>query len=486
MSAKRIRKAWMVCLVVGVWGLWVFAADAERPGGPETVYRGFPISLNLRDADVVTVLHLLAEEARINLVIADDVRGKVDVHLVNVPWDQALDEILRSRDLVKRKVGNVLQVSTMEGLKRELELKELLRGDERRSLEAQQKAREVFLKIKEDEEMAKPLLARTFSVRYAKAAELQKNLLPSLSRDAKAQPRGSIEVNEFSNTLVVRDTAASLDQIAAILSELDRPIPLILIEARIVEVNTDVVRDLGIQWGANTVSPTSRDRVGGAGGFSLSSTTGDVVAGVADRAFAVNFPAALIPGGPGLGFGFALGSLLKNFSLDVQLTALETQGQAHILSRPKIVATDNFEALIKRGEDIPYIVTKELGAAPDVQFKEANLQLKVRPHVIKDGRIILDINIRNDARTIDNTTSATSEFPIIARQEATTRALVPDGDTLVIGGIIQQRRTRSESGVPFLKDVPGLSWIFGRKGKTETTRELLIFITPRVMEEEGA
>jgi type IV pilus assembly protein PilQ len=142
-----------------------------------------------------------------------------------------------------------------------------------------------------------------------------------------------------------------LQQIAAILSELDRPIPLVLIEARIVEINTDVVKDLGIQWGGNTASPTSKDRVGGAGGFSLSSTTGEIIPGVADRAFAINFPAALIPGGAGLGLGFSLGSLLKNFALDVQLTALETQGQAHILSRPKIVATDNFEAMIGGGSD---------------------------------------------------------------------------------------------------------------------------------------
>jgi len=232
-------------------GVWLLAAAwmgwAPPAFGQSVEYKGFPISLNLREADVVTVLHILAEEARLNLVVADDVRGKVDVHLVNVPWDQALDEVLRSRDLVKRRVGNILHVNTMEGLKRELEMKELLRSEERRNLEAQQKTREIQGKLREEEELARPLAARTFNVRYAKVVELQKNLLPYLSRDAKGQPRGGIEVNEFSNTLLVRDTQPVLDDIAELLPKLDRPTPQVLIEARIVEVNSDAVKDLGIE-----------------------------------------------------------------------------------------------------------------------------------------------------------------------------------------------------------------------------------------------
>jgi type II secretory pathway component HofQ len=146
---------------------------------------------------------------------------------------------------------------------------------------------------------------------------------------------------------------------------------------------------------------------------------------------------------------------------------------------------DNHEALIKRGEDIPYTLTREGGAAPDVQFKEANLQLRVKPHVIADGRIVLDLNIRNDQRTIASTTAATSEFPIIARQEASTRALVPDGDTLVIGGIVQEQRRKNERSVPFLGDIPLLSWAFRRNEGAQTNRELLIFITPRILEDAG-
>ncbi len=221
METEKMRRGMGVVAVV----LLALAGFAHPGLGQEVQYRGFPVSLNLREADVVTVLHVLAEEAGVNLVVGDDVRGKVDVHLVNVPWDQALDEILRSKDLVKRQVGNVLHVLTTEGLKRELDRKELLRLEERRDLEARQKAKEILARMREEEELAKPLETRTFPVRYAKAAELQKNLLPHLSRDPKGQPRGSIEVNEFANMLVVRDLPEILNEISALMARLDSPPP---------------------------------------------------------------------------------------------------------------------------------------------------------------------------------------------------------------------------------------------------------------------
>jgi len=447
-------------------------------------YRGFPVSLNLREADVVTVLHVLAEEAGLNLVVAEDVRGKVDVHLVNVPWDQALDEILRSKDLVKRQVGNVLHVLTTEGLKRELDRRELLRAEERKDLEARQKTREIAAKIREEEEMARPLETRTFPVRYAKAVELQKNLLPHLSRDSKGQPRGSIEVNEFANMLVVRDMPGVLDEISGLMTRLDRPTPQILIEARIVEVNSEAVKDLGIQWGGQYSSTSGGDTnaIGGARGFSPSSSSATNITEIAARAFAVNLPAA----NPVLGLGMTFGKLLEGLILDVQLTALENQGRAQILSRPKIVTMDNQEAVIKRGEDIPYVLRRQSNEVPDVQFKEAKLQLKVRPHVIGEERIAVEVSISNDARTGDVVVAEGSVFPIIARQEAQTRALMRDGDTMVLGGIIRQEKRKRERGVPFLQDLPVLSWLFRNDFRSEESRELLIFITPRIVSEEGA
>lgn len=447
-------------------------------------YRGFLVSLNLKNADVVTVLHVLAEEAGLNLVVAEDVRGKVDVHLINVPWDQALDEILRNKDLVKRQVGNVLHVFTTEGLKRELDRKELLRAEERRELEARQRNKEILAKMREEEEMARPLETRTFAVRYAKATELQKNLLPHLSRDNKGQPRGSIEVNEFANVLVVRDTQEVLEEIRQLLTRLDRITPQILLEARIVEVNSDAVKDLGIQWGGRYSSTSGGDTnaIGGARGFSPSSNATGNVLEIASRAFAVNLPAA----NPVLGLGMTFGKLLEGLILDVQLTALESQGKAQILSRPKIVTMDNQEAVIKRGEDIPYVLRRQASEVPDVQFKEAKLQLKVRPHVIGDERIAVEVSITNDARTGDVVMAEGSVFPIIARQEAQTRALVRDGDTMVLGGIIRQERRKRDRGVPFLQDVPMLGRLFRNDFRSEDSRELLIFITPRVLTEEGA
>lgn len=479
----RAMRAMMGLLVLcGI--CWLADPKGGVLGEETPAYRGFPISLNLKDADIVTVLHLIAEETGLNLVVADDVKGKLDIHLKNVPWDQALDEILRAKDLVKRQVGNVLHVYTVDGLKRELEIKDLQRGDVRKELEAEQKAREVRDKLRMDEMEAKPLVSRVFSIRYAKAQELQKNLLPHLSRDAKGQPRGSIEVNEFSNTLLVRDIPEVLDEISGLLARLDRPLPQILIEARIVEVNTDAVRDLGIQWGGRFQSPGG-NLFGGASGISTSPQTGATITAIADRAFAVNFPAAFAAGGPTAALGVTLGTLAKNLLLDIQLSALETEGRAQILSRPKVITTDNFEAVIKRGEDIPYVLRRQADEVPDVQFKEAKLQLKVRPHVIGEDRITMDIAINNDARSSDAVVATGIEFPIISKQEAVTRALVREGETVVVGGIIQHTKRSTDSGVPYFKDIPVLSWLFGRKQRQEITRELLIFITPRILEEPG-
>ncbi len=474
----------MIGLLVLCGICWLVDPKGSVLGQEAPVYRGFPISLNLKDADIVTVLHLIAEETGLNLLVADDVKGKLDIHLKNVPWDQALDEILRAKDLVKRQVGNVLHVYTVDGLKRELEIKDLQRGDARKELEAEQKAREVRDKLRMDEIEAKPLVSRVFSIRYAKAQELQKNLLPHLSRDAKGQPRGSIEVNEFSNTLLVRDIPEVLDEIAGLLARLDRPLPQILIEARIVEVNTDAVRDLGIQWGGHFQSPGG-NLFGGASRISTSPQTGDTITAIADRAFAVNFPAAFAAGGPTAALGITLGTLAKNLLLDIQLSALETEGRAQILSRPKVITTDNFEAVIKRGEDIPYVLRRQADEVPDVQFKEAKLQLKVRPHVIGEDRITMDIAINNDARSSDAVVATGIEFPIISKQEAVTRALVREGETVVVGGIIQQTKRSTDSGVPYFKDIPVLSWLFSRKQRQEITRELLIFITPRILEGPG-
>lgn len=464
---------------------WIAAPKGGVLGEEAPAYRGFPISLNLKDADIVTVLHLIAEETGLNLLVADDVKGKLDIHLKNVPWDQALDEILRAKDLVKRQVGNVLHVYTVDGLKRELEIKDLQRGDVRKELEAEQRAREVRDKLRMDEVEAKPLVSRVFSIRYAKAQELQKNLLPHLSRDAKGQPRGSVEVNEFSNALLVRDIPDVLDEIAGLLARLDRPLPQILIEARIVEVNRDAIKDLGIQWGGHFQTSRGENQIGGGRGISPSTQTGAAIAAVADRAFAVNFPAAFAAGGPTAALGVTLGTLAKNLLLDIQLSALETEGRAQILSRPKVITTDNFEAVIKRGEDIPYVLRRQADEVPDVQFKEAKLQLKVRPHVIGEDRITMDIAINNDARSSDAVVATGIEFPIISKQEAVTRALVREGETVVVGGIIQHTKRSTDSGVPYFKDVPVLSWLFGRKQRQEITRELLIFITPRILEEPG-
>jgi type IV pilus assembly protein PilQ len=477
--------------VLGLMGILLLICPLSGVQGEEaSAYMGHRISLNLKDADVVTVLHLIAEEAGLNLVVAPGVQGAVDVHLVNVPWDQALDEIIRSQDLVKRQVGNVLHVDSIEGLKRKLEVKELLRNDAQRDLEAQTKT----LEDQEKRRLREEMVSRIFSVRYARAQELKANLEPNLTSDFQGQPMGSIQVNEFANSLLVRDLPEVLDQIAALLAELDRPTRQVLIEARIVEANSAFARELGVQWGANWAG--ARGDWGYAVGEDIGSAfwtqrTGDrqadFLSGVNIPEFLVDLPASAAlgfdPSAVGISVGRIAGDILN---LDLRLTAAETEGLTKILSRPKIVAMDNFEATIARGEEIPYIVTGQEGEAPDVQYKEALLKLTVRPHVIDDQRIAMDITLNNDAKTDEFTVSATSVFPIISREEASTRALLKEGETVVLGGIITREKREGESGVPALREIPILSWLFKTTSKQHSERELLIFITSWILEGGGA
>jgi type IV pilus assembly protein PilQ len=485
---RRLPRKMGILILVGV--VLFFGPVTQGRGGNEALYTGFPISLNLKDADVVTVLHLIAEEAKLNLVVGEDVKGTVDVHLVNVPWDQALDEILRAEDLVKRQVGNVLHVYTVEGLKRELEVKELLRSDAQKESDAQAKVWEsqALLRVRED------MVSRVFSIRYAKAPELKTNLEPHLSRNIQGEPLGSIEVNEYSNSLLVRDLPEVLDRIAALLADLDRPTRQVLIEARIVEANSTFARELGVQWGANWAGPRGDwgYKVGeDVGSASWTQRTGnkqaDFLSGVNLPSYLVDLPAAAIsginPAAAGISIGRIAGDILN---LDLRLTAAESEGLTKILSRPKIVAMDNFEATIARGEDIPYILPQELGKVAEVQFEKAQLQLRVRPHVIDDQRVAMDIALNNDAKTDEVTIASTSEFPIISRQEATTRALLRNGETVVLGGIVTQEHSEDQTGVPGLMHIPLLSWLFKTKGKTEASKELLIFITTWILEGEGA
>jgi len=300
---------------------------------------------------------------------------------------------------------------------------------------------------------------------------------------------GSIQVNEFTNSLLVRDLPEVLEEIELILARLDIPTRQVLIEARIIEANSTFARELGVQWGTNWAGP--RGDWGYAVGEDISTTawtrrTGnrqaDFLSGVPTPEFMVDFPAAAVagfnPAAAGIQIGRIAGDILN---LDLRLTAAESEGLTKILSRPKIVAMDNFEATIARGDDIPYIIPQELEKASEVQFEKAQLQLTVRPHVIDDERIAMDITLTNDAKTDEFTVSATSRLPIISRQTASTRALLQSGETVVLGGIITQEKRDSETGVPGLKKIPVLSWLFKTTGKSEASKELLIFITTWIL-----
>jgi type IV pilus assembly protein PilQ len=452
-------------------------------------YQGDPITLNLKDVDLSTVINFIARQAKLNVVLGDDVKGKVDVHLVDVPWDQALDAILKSKGLVRMKDGDIIRILTQDGFKRELELKRMVREEKESILKAEEREREFRKKEREsnwefDKKMREikieeaPLKTRQFTISYAKAEELRKNLEVHISKDAKGNPRGSIQYNAFTNSLIVRDTEENLDHIEEIIKGLDRPIPQILIEGRIVEISDKYTRDLGIQWGLTKqwTGPGGAGTDKFTGGVTWSNVQNVGSTGLSGEKFVVNFPASLSSYGGAI--GITLGHIARGIALlDLQLTALESEDKAKILSTPKILTMDNQEATVKSGIDIPYLIPRELGAKPEVEFKEAVLKLTVTPHVISKDQISLNILATKDSDTGERVEG----YPIIRRQQASTRLLVKNGETTVIGGLLEEKYSRGAKGVPGLSKIPILGWLFKGTGKVEEKRELLIFITPTIL-----
>lgn len=425
------------------------APDAAR-------YKGRRISLDLKDADIQNVLRLLADVSKLNIVAAEDVKGRVTIKLRNVPWDQALDIILRAKGLDKTRNGNIIRVAPVEVLRKEEELR-IERAKARIELE--------------------PLSVRLIPVSYAVASDVRPQVLALLS------PRGKVNIDTRTNVLVVEDIAEVLLKVERLVRTLDTQTPQVLIEARIVEANTSFTRDLGIQWGGN-VSATqqfgtstgltfpNQIRVQGA----ADDQTNNAVEGVlGDPNYAVNLPAA-IGAGVGGGLGFVFGSAGGAAILNLRLSASEATGKVKIISSPKIVTLDNREAHILSGEKVPITVLTANG--PTTRFIDANLELGVTPHVTQDGSVLLQIEAKKNELSdrVDNLGT-----PGILTKEAKTEMLVRDGDTAVLGGIYKRRASDTKSYVPFLGTIPVLGWIFKTTSKDDTREELLIFVTPRIV-----
>jgi type IV pilus assembly protein PilQ len=430
-------------------------------------YRGRRIDLDFNNADIHNILRLLAEVGGVNIVTSDDVEGTVTIRMRNVPWDQALEVVLQAKGLGMVRRGNLIRVAPLSTLEKERE--------------------SAIARRKQQVELA-PLETRLIPVSYATASDLEPRVSELLS------PRGSVSVDERTNVLIVRDMIESLDDVEELVRTLDTQTPQVLVEARIVEATSQYSRDVGIQWGGDVTMSTATGNptglvfpssVGVVGGNydtrtpteGLSPFTGNI----ATPNFAVNLPATTATGTGGA-LGVTLGSLGGNVHLAVRLSAAEASGVVRIISSPRILTLDNHEAHIAQGTLIPYSQISAQGV--QTAFQEAKLELRVRPHVTSDGSVAMHVRVTRDEP--DFTRTSTRGDPTILKREAETDLLVEDGHTAVIGGIYTRTTGRNVDQIPFFGDIPILGVLFQRRRVRDDRSELLIFLTPRIVNRDEA
>ena len=407
-------------------------------------YTGARISLDFQDSDIVPIFRLLSDISGYNIVVNPEVKGKLTMKLINVPWDQALDLILKTFSLGKSVDGNIIRIAPLSVFTKERE--------ERR------KAQDAAIS-------AEPLETRFFMVSYAKVKEVEKAIKDSKLLTA----RGSVSVDERTSSLVVKDGASVFPQVENLLLTLDKPTPQVMIEGRIVEINTNDERDLGIQWGIKVNAKNTLSSLGGLSGLGTGAFTGNN--------FLVDVPATLSGRGSGVSFGML--SPDRTFGLDLQLSAIETVGNGKVISNPKILTIDNGKAKILQGKSIPVRKLTTEGTI-STEFKDINIELTVTPHIAPDKSITMEIEIKKEE--LDPTVPSIEGVPGTDKKEAKTSVIIQDGATIVIGGMYKINTNDTKTGVPFLMKVPILGSLFREDHTTVTTTELLIFITPRIVE----
>lgn len=455
----------------------VSKSAAEKPGDkPAVAARRLPtreINLKMRQADVKAVLRSLALAVGINMVIKNEIKGEISVDFSGVSWDQAFTSILGTQGLAYTWEGDIIRVMSLEDLERDVK----------------RRTQEISVRSME------PRLTVVTPIDYAKAKDIRDNLQDFLTKDKDGKPLGSVKVDEHSNSLIISAIRDDLERMMAVIEKIDKPTYQILIKANIVEATKDTARNLGIQWGgmyaqrlggqnmyvtpggtvATGTAPT--DPLGG----KYTPTTG--APGLSGHGYGVSFPAsaaaATATGGLG-SLGLMIGTLGGNI-LDLQLQALQKDGKINILSSPSITTLDNQKAYTKSGERVPYVSTSTSGGVTtqDVKFEDAVLSLEITPHVIGENNLKMDIHIMKNE--VDPTGRNVLGNPYIFKKETKTNLIVKDGETIVISGLTKQRLTETEGGVPWLKNIPGLGWLFKSLGKAESMEEVLIFITPTIL-----
>jgi len=413
--------------------------EAEEKKKDEFGYSGERLSLNFQDIEVRSVLQLIADFTGLNVVVSDTVGGNLTLRLKNVPWDQALDIILKTKGLAMRQTGNVMLIAPSE----EIAAREKL------ELESQKQIEEL-----------EPLYSEFIQINYAKADTIA-SLLKSPDTTLLSE-RGMVTTDERTNTLLVQDTAAKLVEIRKLVARLDIPVRQVLIESRIVVANNDFSRDLGIKFGVSRNSTFD----GGDKFYSVSGTqAGNLL---------VDLPVASTSS-----IGLALGKVDGSFLLDLELSAMEAEGHGEVISNPRVLTSNQKAAYIETGTEVPYQESTSSGAT-STSFKKAVLSLQVTPQITPDDRIFLDLIVNKDS--VGEETS--DGIPTIDTNEIGTQVLVDNGETLVLGGVYEQENRKTVNRVPFFGELPLVDWMFKSTLRTNNKAELLIFVTPKIVKED--
>jgi type IV pilus assembly protein PilQ len=442
--------------------------SSKRTAGAEEKkeYTGERLTLNFQDIDVRSVLQLLADTSGQNIVVSDSVNGNLTLRLQNVPWDQALDIVLRTKGLDKRRQDNVIIIGPTEELATR----------EKAELAAHKEVQELS-----------PTHTEFMQVNYAKVGDLAKLIKAANAKDSMLSPRGSLSVDERTNTLLVQDTSDKLSDIRRLVQTLDVPVKQVLIEARIVIVSDTFEKDLGARFGVSAASsltggPNSLLAISGNG-----QATNQILAGgkpatttlpatTLDNRYQVNTPAANTNGSIGVSL------LAGSYLVDLELSAAQNEGKSETISSPRIITANQKQATIMQGVEIPYQESASSGATT-TQFKDAVLKLKVTPLITPDNRVILDLDVSDDSVGQQVTSATGGSVPSIDTRQIITQVLVNDGQTVVLGGILDTTKSKSANKVPFFGDIPFLGALFRSTTDINNKTELLIFITPKILRE---
>jgi len=422
---------------------------ASEEGLPERIYMGRKLSLDFKDADIKNILRLIAEVSNLNIITGEDVAGKITMRLVDVPWDQALDVILQARSLGMNRVGNVIRVAPVDTLKKEIQAE---------------------LEAKRVKERLEDLVTELIPVNYAAAKEIMPQVKSVLS------DRGDVRVDERTNILIVKDISRNIPGVKNLVKSLDTKTPQVLIEARIIEANLTFQEELGVSWGFLASTGTGQNKTFKVGG----GTPGSVLGTVTNTVVGLPAVPAAGAGAPGI-LEFLFTSKYGIKELDIAISAHEAKGDVKIISSPKIATLDNKEASVEQGLRIPYKKITTDGTV-SVEFIEANLKLTVTPHVTNDGNVKMSIRAKKDAPDFSVVVEST---PSIDKKEAITEVLVKDGGVVVIAGIYTIQKTEATDGVPLFGKIPLLGWLFKRETKQDARKDLLIFISPKIVKDEA-